>query len=378
MTDLNETTMAGAGGLDGDQTAAPEARDGRGGKPSRHAIVMRGVVTPILGLLAVAAILLGWLNATEWRPSTEVTARMRVTDTRYVVTDPGVLPLVDDAVTLEAKASGRAGQDQQVCAAVGNAKDATGWLAGNPYVRVTGMTDWTTLSSQRASASGQSAPEDGQVAFADSDMWRSVDCGATSATLTLKKATAAEVVLIDLGRKTDATVSMHWTRSSVPDFAMPFFFVAGLLAVLAALTASVFAMPPHKRRKRIVESRTKPVEEVAVGEAIAGSLSGLKTAVSFKPRAKRRRRHAAGAVPADAALREQSQPTIVDPASRNLVADAASAPSEEPAPAADSAAPAPAGGVDDATSVISPAELQSYFARLAQEMGDEDQKGEDR
>ena len=71
-----------------EQTTRPD----KGAKrPSRHAKIMRGVVTPIFGLLAVAAVVLGYMNATMWKPSTEITASATMSGSRYVVTDPNVL-----------------------------------------------------------------------------------------------------------------------------------------------------------------------------------------------------------------------------------------------------------------------------------------------
>ena len=146
---------------------------------------------------------------------------------------------------------------------------------------------------------------------------------------------------------------------TLPDFAMPFYFVGGLLAFGAVLTASVFAMPPHRRRnKRVVsgmagqleEQEQQPIEEVSVKDAVAGSLSGLASA--FKPRSRRSRRHAA--VSDD----EIAQPTVVDPSARNLVADAAGDTEADDE------------SVGEETSVISADELQAYFARLAQESGE--------
>ena len=64
--------------------------------PTRHAKIMRGIVTPIFGLLAIACIVLGVLNATIWKPSAQVTASASVTGSQYVVTDQNVLQLVDD------------------------------------------------------------------------------------------------------------------------------------------------------------------------------------------------------------------------------------------------------------------------------------------
>ena len=72
-------------------------------RPSRHAKIMRGVVTPIFGLLAVAAVVLGYMNATMWKPSTEITASATMSGSRYVVTDPNVLTLMERAEHPEGK-----------------------------------------------------------------------------------------------------------------------------------------------------------------------------------------------------------------------------------------------------------------------------------
>ena len=80
------------------------------------------------------------------------------------------------------------------------------------------------------------------------------------------------------------------------------------------------------------------------------------------PTGRKRRRHAAHrrsskkTVPAESA----ESPTIIDPASRNLVADQQSGEAGEIEAMPDT----------ESTSVISPDELQAYFSRLAQEVND--------
>lgn len=329
-------------------------------KARHHARLMRGVVTPILGLLAVASIGLGLMNATEWKPSRTITAQTQVSGSRYVVTDPGVSGLVDDDVKVNVSVGGA----EKVCIASTSAKDATGWLSGETYTRVTGLQDWSTLSTERvagsANASADAAAEGStEVDFKDSDMWRAVTCDERNVETEINAKDSSDVLLIDLGKKQNADVSLTWTRKTLPDFAMPFYFVGGLLAFGAVLTASVFAMPPHRRRnKRVVsgmagqleEQEQQPIEEVSVKDAVAGSLSGLASA--FKPRSRRSRRHAA--VSDD----EIAQPTVVDPSARNLVADAAGDTEVDDE------------SVGEETSVISADELQAYFARLAQESGE--------
>lgn len=329
-------------------------------KARHHARLMRGVVTPILGLLAVASIGLGLMNATEWKPSRTITAQTQVSGSRYVVTDPGVSGLVDDDVKVNVSVGGA----EKVCIASTSAKDATGWLSGETYTRVTGLQNWSTLSTVKAtgdtSASADAAAEEQTgVDFKDSDMWRAVTCDERNVETEINAKNSSDVLLIDLGKKQNADVSLTWTRKTLPDFAMPFYFVGGLLAFGAVLTASVFAMPPHRRRnKRVVsgmagqleEQEQQPIEEVSVKDAVAGSLSGLASA--FKPRSRRSRRHAA--VSDD----EIAQPTVVDPSARNLVADAAGDTEADDE------------SVGEETSVISADELQAYFARLAQESGE--------
>ncbi|MBW3081283.1 hypothetical protein [Bifidobacterium saguinibicoloris] len=332
----------------------------------RHAVVMRGVVTPLFGLLAVAAFAVGALNATIWQPSRVIDATAAVTGSRYVLTDPDVLGLVDDNVKVAVQAKG--GDD--VCVALASAKDAAGWLSGASYTRLTGLSDWSTFAVAKEKSGTKAQTSDADVAFKDSDMWRKVACGAGKATLTAKATSEHDVALVDLGAAgASGTVSFTWTRQTLPDYATPMYFIGGLLAVLAVLTATVFAMPPHKRRKRIVESSgatqaeaQAEQEEVSFGEAVAGSLGGIKP--SFAPKGRRRRRHAAGANPPQPV---GDQPVVVDPGARNLVADAAGTNQ----PAGDAGASA---AYDDAeaTSVISTDELQAYFARLAQEVGDGD------
>lgn len=254
------------------QTSKERKRDERKSKsaarPTRHARIMRGVVTPILGLLAVACIGLGIMNATYWKPSSQIAASAAVKGTQYIVTDPGVLPLVDNQVTVSADAGS---SDREVCLALGSNKDVIGWLAGQPYVRVTGLNEWTTLATTKVSAQGSAADAgDDAVAFKDSDMWTSVTCGTGTVKAETKVASdSGTVAIIDLGKSSNATVRMNWVRQTLPDFAMPFYFAGGLLALLAVLAASLFAMPPHKRRKRVVSGSAaeKQAEEVEIGRA---------------------------------------------------------------------------------------------------------------
>ena len=444
-----------------EQTTEPD-RDAESKRPTRHAMIMRGVVTPIFGLLAVTAIVLGVLNATMWKPSAEITASASVTGTQYIVTDAGVLNLLDQNTTLTAESKS---SSDQVCVALGPAKDVTGWIGQDSYQRVTGMSSWSELSVERAgsgnsggsssssddssdssSTSGSAASSTAgtaagsaatdEVAFKDSEMWTSVKCGKGSATLNVTKATGATVAIVDLGDDaSDATVKLHWVRSQVPDFAMPFYLSGGLLAVIAVLCASVFAMPPHKRRnKRIIEGTAHEIVEAGLSfaeraeRAAAGGAPSYPTAAANGGRKRcRHAGHRRGAKPAGESVADErpQSPVIIDPASRNLVADqqhTSAVSTESPAAvlagnaehagnvasdangvpgtsgtsesgtSAESGQSAAPNGTDgpresrssvasadadvESTSVITPDELQAYFARLARESQESNTNGD--
>lgn len=382
------TTDAAATNEAADTSDAEAAKPKR---PTHHAVIMRGVVTPIFGLLAVAAIVLGVLNATMWKPSSEITASANIGGSQYIVTDPGVLTLLDENSTLSVRTSS---SQNEACVALGASKDVAGWLAAeSSHERITGLASWTELGLQKTKGGGQSAKSsdsgaagsDGSpnadgandtsaVAFKDSNMWSKVKCGKGSVTLNSSKPSASTVAIIDLGSaNAKAGISMHWVRSEVPDFAMPFYLSGGLLAVIAALCASVFAMPPHKRRKRMVEGKaTVPAgpsfaEQVENGTLGAGAGADASAGVAASAGRKRRRHasHRRGSKPAP--VQEAAEtPVIVDPSARNLVADQQS---ESQANAGDTGAVAEPEPMDtEATSVISQDELQAYFSRLAQEV----------
>lgn len=351
-------------------------------QPTKRAKIMRGIVTPIFGLLAVACIVLGVLNATEWKPNTSVTASASVSGGRYIVTDPGVLPLVDKQTKLTVSASG---SSADICVVVGSAKDVAGWIAGESYTRITGLTDWATLSIDKAQEQGNPDTSEGQVAIEDSDMWLSAKCGTREVSMNVTEKDLgpdeANVALIDLGAKKSADVSMHWTRTTVPDFAMPFYLCAVLFAILAVLSASVFAMSPQKRRHRAtLEAVEAAQEELAADAPSPWATATLSAIPAAAPAASRRarRRHALRRAESQAegdAVEQPSTPSIVDPSARNMVtehaandglntiADAAA----DTANTADAANNRKSSDAGETTSVITQDELQAYFARLAQE-----------
>lgn len=385
---------------------------------------MRGVVAPIFGLLAALSIVLGVLNATVWKPSSIVSAHANVYGSRYIVTDPGVLNLVDYRVKISVAALN---SRKPICVAVGLAKDVRGWTKGYSVQRITGLNNWNSLSTDVMNADDNARVDSAKtddskvsknvskdaskdVDFKDSDLWTNATCqmglaklfvnaadfeqmgnaadlalkqesqeglqaknnvqsdvqnGAQSQTShqklssELQSKIARRVLIIDLGKNSpEAFVELRWRRHNLPDFATPMYFVGALFILLCGLSASVFAMAPHRRRnKRLVASRTGLIsvennsqEEVKFSEALAGTIAGI-----FGSNKDKKSKHKVGSgAHARHGVHARTRTTKSQAAVDSSISVKSGLNSSKTADL-------------DETTVISKDDLQAYFARLASE-----------
>lgn len=389
-------------------------------RPTKRARFMRGVVAPIFGLLAALSIVIGVLNATVWKPSSIVSAHANVYGSRYIVTDPGVLNLVDYRVKISVAALN---SRKPICVAVGLAKDVRGWTKGYSVQRITGLNNWNSLSadvmqadddaridSTKTADSKVSKDASKDVAFKDSDLWTNATCqmglaklfvnaadfeqAGNAADLALKQESqersqeqnnaqsnskngaqsqtsrqklsselqskiARRVLIIDLGKNSpEAFVELRWRRHNLPDFATPMYFVGALFILLCGLSASVFAMAPHRRRnKRLVASRTGLIsvennsqEEVKFSEALAGTIAGI-----FGSHKDKKSKHKVGSgAHARHGVHARTRTTKSKAAVDSSISVKSGLNSSKTAAL-------------DETTVISKDDLQAYFARLASE-----------
>src|SRR5665647_1042834 len=114
--------------------------------------LLHRALASLLCALGAAALGLGIASATVWRPSDTLVAQAQgAPGTSLLVTDPGVLDLAADEVTVRASAT-----SGTVVIALGRSADVDAWVGDDAHTRVTGLAGWHVLATEKVAAS---APE---------------------------------------------------------------------------------------------------------------------------------------------------------------------------------------------------------------------------
>src|SRR5690606_26208341 len=137
----------------------------------------------LLVLIGLVGLGLGRLGETVWAPATETTATVDLADPGpAVVIDPGVLYVggTEGEVVIEGASD--------VSVITASNSDIEAYLEGTHYTRVTGASDWTTLSTEDMNPEGEAEIKDPT----SSDLWRSVDTSQSPATIDVHEFWAGE------------------------------------------------------------------------------------------------------------------------------------------------------------------------------------------
>lgn len=144
---------------------------------------MQRLLAVLLVLVGLIGLVLGRLGETTWAPETETTATTTLEDPGpAVVIDPGVLYVGGE----EGKVVIEGASDVSVITASNSDIDA--YLEGVHHTRITGASDWSTLSTEDVEPDGAAEISDPT----GSDLWRSVDTSASPYTLDIGGFWAAE------------------------------------------------------------------------------------------------------------------------------------------------------------------------------------------
>lgn len=263
---------------------------------------MQRILAALLIVLGLAGIGLGVASATVWRGADTVVAQAVPSgDAALVVTDPGVLDLVADDVTVTA----RVPEGQTVTLAVGRDVDVLGWVGADPYDRVTGLSDWETLdvspgaaatdeaavtdpsapaADPSAPAADPSAPAEGEATTettapalvgpdpAGSDLWVSEVTGQTSVSLRWSTPdTPGRWVVLAAGvgeGATPPTVELTWPREAGTPYLWP-----AVIGGIVLIGLGVIVLLGARRVKRKVAA-SRP------GRAVSSVASAARSQVS--------------------------------------------------------------------------------------------------
>ncbi|WP_263310493.1 hypothetical protein [Brachybacterium atlanticum] len=243
---------------------------------------MQRLLAVLLVLIGLIGLVLGRLGETTWAPETETTATATLEDPGpAVVIDPGVLYVGGE----EGKVVIEGASDVSVITASNSDIDA--YLEGVHHTRVTGASDWSTLSTEDVEPDGAAEISDPT----GSDLWRSVDTSASPYTLDIAEFWAAEngeneQVYRSLLIVTDGTaagadkISITWPVDDENEW-VPYAYAGGAAIAVIGLVLLVVSIGrrgdegedellEEPQEARSSEARTS----LATGGAAAGAAAG--------------------------------------------------------------------------------------------------------
>lgn len=245
--------------------------------------MLERLIHAAVGVVGLALIGLAIASATVWRAD-DVLRAAGTADQAIVVTDPGVLEMGGDPVTVTARVPSGA----RVVLAIGRDADVAGWVGTDDHQRVTGLAGWhelalaapgavPTTSAPTPSVTPAPAPDEGSTATvpdpAGSDMWLTHVQGTGEATLTWQaepgRWSLLAVGVTAAGAPAPPTLELAWPRAVTTPYLVPG-TVAGGILLLAALAL----LGRDLRRRQGVEWTPVLTEQIpVVGEPSAQPLT---------------------------------------------------------------------------------------------------------
>ena len=209
---------------------------------------MQRLLAVLLVLIGLIGLALGRLGETTWAPETETTATVDLSAAgSAVVIDPGVLYVGGE----EGKVVIEGGSDVSVITAANGDIDA--YLEDVRYTRITGASDWRTLSTQEVNPDGAAELSDPT----SSDLWRSVETGPSPYTIDVADFWAAEngdneqvyreILIVSDGTAPAAeSVSITWPVDAKNEW-VPFAYAGGAAIAVIGLVLLVVSLGGRRR-----------------------------------------------------------------------------------------------------------------------------------
>ena len=238
---------------------------------------MQRLLAVLLVLIGLIGLVLGRLGETTWAPETETTATATLEDPGpAVVIDPGVLYVggEEGEVVIEGAS--------EVSVITASNSDIDAYLEGVHHTRVTGASDWSTLSTEDVEPDGTAEISDPT----GSDLWRSVDTSASPYTLDIGEFWAAEngeneQVYRSLLIVTDGTaagadkISITWPVDDENEW-VPYAYAGGAAIAVIGLVLLVVSIGRRgdEDEDELLEEPQEARTSLATGGAAAGAAAG--------------------------------------------------------------------------------------------------------
>ena len=260
---------------------------------------MQRPLAVLLILIGIVGLVLGRLGETTWAPETETTASVTLDDPgSAVVIDPGVLYVGGE----EGQVVIEGASDVSVITAANGDIDA--YLEDVRYTRITGASDWTTLSTQEVNPEGAAELVDPT----SSDLWRSVETAPSPFTIEIEEFRAAEngetpqpyrsLLIVTDGTAPGADkVSITWPVEAENEW-VPFAYAGGAAIAVIGLVLLVVSIGGRRRDEDEDSSieggepggltepgEPGPAAPVLPGAAAGGSAAAVTTVSGGSPAA---------------------------------------------------------------------------------------------
>lgn len=221
----------------------------------------------VLGLGTIGAAI---ASATIWKPETTVSVPLPASpEENYVITDPGVLNIVNETVKVRAYAED---SDTPVFLAIGRTDEVQAWVAPSDHGKITGLDTWEELRYETVDAVVEPAPEEGEEAKeeqplepnpATSDMWLTQVNGLGEVTYTWQEIPGRwSLIAATDGEHAAPMIEFTWDRE-VPTPALIPGIIVG--AVVALAGAALLVLGLLRRTEEEYAPAIVPAGEVADG-----------------------------------------------------------------------------------------------------------------
>src|SRR5690625_4652890 len=230
----------------------------------------RGVGKVIRRILAIVLIVLGLgtigaaiASATVWKPDSTVTVPLpSEPEVNYVISEPGVLNIVNKTVKVRAVAQDG---ESPVFLGMGRTEDVEAWVAESDHGAITGLPTWDSLGYQKIDGvEPEAEDEDGEEAAeeepeaanpADSDMWVEQVNGVGELTYTWEEVPGQwSMIVATDGASPAPMVEFTWEREVPTPALIPGILVGSVLTILGFLLLALDVLARRKVRAEAAEA----------------------------------------------------------------------------------------------------------------------------